>query len=298
MDLGTYRRENVSNVDSLDATNLGRILFDFGLRHMFAYQHELASSCFLACLHYSPYCVLAHACVALCHSPNYNFKGEPYYRSTHHADQVHLDDHEFTFPSQQLAERHSRMAVEKTEELRKIYRNKSGGKKKKGGKARKPPPPAPPKEPGEPQLITDVESQIVAAVRTLTCNPGVDETLADELVGYPYAAAMRKIYSAYQNDAEVVYFFAEALMVLNAWELYEYPTGQPRSKDVLETQKILETALEKHPDHAGLCHMYVHLSEMSSDPGRALSACIPLRSKYVQAFLSSEVYIASTHLFV
>jgi hypothetical protein len=171
------------------------------------------------------------------------------------------------------------MAVEKTEELRKMYRNESNEKKEKGGKAQTPPPSAPPTEPGKPQLITDVESQIVAAVRILTCNPGVDETLADELVGYPYADAMRKMYSMYQNDAEVVYFFAEALMVLNAWELYEYPTGQPRSEDVLETQKILETALEKHPDHAGLCHMYVHLSEMSSDPGRALSACIQLRSK-------------------
>jgi hypothetical protein len=171
------------------------------------------------------------------------------------------------------------MAVKKTEELRKMYRNESDGKKEKGGKARKPPPTAPPTEPGEPQLITDVESQIVTAVRILTCNPGINAKIADELVGYPYAGAMRKIYSMYQNDAEVVYFFAEALMVLNAWELYEYPTGQPRSEDVLEIQRILETALEKHPDHAGLCHMYVHLSEMSSDPGRALSACIPLRSK-------------------
>jgi hypothetical protein len=171
------------------------------------------------------------------------------------------------------------MAVEKTEELRKIHRIKSGGKKKNGGTGRKPPPQEPPKEPRQAQLISDVESHIVAAVRILTCNPGVDETLADELVGYPYADAMRKIYSGYQNDAEVVYFFAEALMVLNAWELYEYPTGQPRSEYVLETEQILETALEKHPDHAGLCHMYVHLCEMSSNPARALSSCIPLRSK-------------------
>jgi hypothetical protein len=277
LDMGSYRREIVSNVDSLDAKNMGRTFFDIGLRHMLAYQHELASSCFLACLHYSPYCVLAHACLALCHSPNYNFKGEPYYNSTDHADQVHLDDHEFAFPSQQLAERHSRMAVEKTEELRKLHTQKSD-ETKKIGKGRKPPPPEP-MEPGQPQMITDVESHIVAAVRILTCNPGVDGALAEELVGHPYADAMRKVYGLYPNDAEVVYFFAESLMVMNAWELYEYPTGQPRSEDVVEIQLILETALEKHPDHAGLCHMYVHLSEMSSDPGRALKACIPLRSK-------------------
>jgi hypothetical protein len=271
LDMGGYRREIVSNVDSLDAKNMGRTFFDIGFRHMLAYQHELASNCFLACLHYSPYCVLAHSCLALCHGPNYNFKGEPYYNSTNHADQVHLDDHEFAFPSQQLAERHSRMAVEKTEELRKLHTQRSGGEKI--------PASSEPMEPGQPQLITDVESQIVAAVRLLTCNPGVDAALADDLVGYPYADAMRKVYSLYPNDAEVAYLFAEALMVIHAWELYEYPTGQARSKDVAEIQLILETALEKHPDHAGLCHLYVHLSEMSSDPGRALNACIPLRSK-------------------
>jgi hypothetical protein len=33
----------------------------------------------------------------------------------------------------------------------------------------------------------------------------------------PYADAIRKVYSLYPNDAEVVYFFAEALMVMNAW---------------------------------------------------------------------------------
>ena len=277
LNMGSYRREIVSNVDSLDSKNMGRTFFDIGLRHMLAFQHELASNCFLACLRYSPYCVLAHACLALCHSPNYNFKGEPYYNSTDHADQVHIDDHEFAFPSQQLAERHSRMAVEKTEELRKLYRQKTGRKKKKS-KGRKQNPPEP-MEPGQPQMITDVESQIVAAVRILTCNPGVDAALAEELVGYPYADAMRKVYSLYPNDAEVVYFFAESLMVRNAWELYEYPTGKPLTEDVVEIGLVLETALEKHPDHAGLCHMYVHLSEMSSDPGRALKACIPLRSK-------------------
>jgi hypothetical protein len=271
LNMGSYRREIVSNVDSLDAKNMGRMFFDIGLRHMLAYQHELASNCFLACLHYSPYCVLAHACLALCHGPNYNFKGEPYYNSTDHADQVHLDDHEFAFPSQQLAERHSRMAVEKIEELRKLHLQKTGGNKT----------PTPPEsmQPGQPQMITDVESQIVAAVRILTCRPGVDAALAEELVGYPYADAMRKVHSSYPNDAEVAYLFAESLMVINAWELYEYPTGKPRSEDVIEIQLTLETALEKHPDHAGLCHMYVHLSEMSSDPGRALKACIPLRSK-------------------
>ena len=281
INLGSYTRENVTNVDSLDDGNRGRAFFDIGVRLMLSYQHELAAKCFLACLHYSSYCVLAHAFVALCHSPNYNFKGEPYYNSTDNPEDAETQDYLFNFPSQYVAERHSRMAMEKAEQLRKIYRQKTGGKKKKGKGRNKAAPQTTPAhhQPGQPQLIRDVEAQMIAAVRILTCNPGLDASLADELAGRPYADAMRKVYEAYPKDAEVTYFFAEGLMVLNAWELYEYPTGKPKTHDVLETRTVLRRALEQHPDHAGLCHLYVHLSEMSSDPGQALSACVPLRDK-------------------
>lgn len=280
INLGNYRRENVTNVDSLDNENRGRAFFDMGLRHAFAYQHELSSKCFLACLHYSPYCVLAHALFAVCHSPNYNFKGKPYYESTNDPDEINLPDQSCVFPSQHVAERHSRMAVEKTEELRKMHRRGGGKKKKKHGRNKAPSSAEPTTtSPGQPQLISPVEAQLIAAVRILTCNPGVNADLADELVGRPYADAMRKVYQAFSDDAEVTYLFAEALMVLNAWELFEYPTGKPKTDDVLETSTVLKNALVKHPKHAGLCHLYVHLSEMSSDPGQALSACLPLRTE-------------------
>lgn len=268
-------------MNSLDPENRGRIFFDVGLRHMLSYQHELASKCFQACLHYSPYCALAHAFVALCHSPNYNFKGEPYYLSTDNPDEIDLADHLCKFPSQHVAERHSRMAVERQEELRKIHRNKSGGGGKKNKKKRNNSNKTKQQqsEGTHPQMISTVESQLIAAIRILTCNPGLEASLADELAGRPYANAMRKVHQRYPEDAEVTYLFAESLMVLNAWELFEYPTGKPKTNDVLETRAVLERALEQHANHAGLCHLYVHLSEMSSDPGQALIACLPLRTE-------------------
>jgi hypothetical protein len=94
---------------------------------------------------------------------------------------------------------------------------------------------------------------------------------------------MRGIYEKYPDDPEVAYCFAEALMVLNAWQLYEYPTGKAVSPDVDETRRVLEKALLLHKDHAGLCHMYVHLSEMSAHPEKALNACAPLRNNFPQA---------------
>jgi hypothetical protein len=275
---------------------------------MLSYQHEMATKCFLACLQIEPHCALAHGLIALCHSPNYNFKGRPYYESTFHPEDAALTDLLCVFPSQQVADRHSKAGVEKVEEIRRLHRknhHKSKGKNKGslstspstkqrrnkangdiaaavgdssdggGGGA----------DDSIPELISDVEAQLLSAIRVLTGCPGVDPDLADETVGRPYAEAMRKLYNRYPNDAEVIYCFAESLMVLNAWQLYEYPSGKPVCDDVEETRAALERALGSpdHVRHAGLCHLYVHLSEMSAHPDLALPACEPLRSLFPHA---------------
>ena len=66
---------------------------------------------------------------------------------------------------------------------------------------------------------------------------------------------------------------------------------------VVHTQKVLEKSLTVHTHHAGLCHMYVHLSEMAADPGKALDACRPLRDQFPDAgHLIHMVRILSTFL--
>jgi hypothetical protein len=72
-------------------------------------------------------------------------------------------------------------------------------------------------------------------------------------------------------------------MVLNAWQLYEYPSGQPLSADVVEISTVLEEALVLHPHHPGLCHLYVHLSEMLTTPQQGLRNCEPLRTSNAHA---------------
>ena len=94
--------------------------------------------------------------------------------------------------------------------------------------------------------------------------PGIQPNEAEKRVGRPYADALAKIYERISSNAEVSYFYAELLMVLNAWKLYEYPTGKPLSSDVYSIEGVLENALELHPEHPGLCHLYVHLCEMST----------------------------------
>jgi hypothetical protein len=311
LDLGNYHRVAVSNVDFHEK---GRYYFDLGLRLMLSYQHEMASRCFFACLQFSPNTALAHGLVALCHSPNYNFKGEAYYESACHFDDVGKFDLQCIFPSQQVAERHSKMAIEKVEELRKLHRSMGGGsggkrKGKKGKKQAKTTVKAAENGAGndgnghgndndndndndngdpdntnhKPDMISDIETQWLVAIRVLTGCPGVDPGLSYETVGRPFADAMRKVYQNFPKDPDIAYCFAESLMVLNAWQLYEYPSGKPVSPDVVETREVLETSLKLHTRHAGLCHMYVHLSEMSAHPELALVACAPLRDQFPAA---------------
>jgi hypothetical protein len=246
IDLGDYVRPNVSNTQN----EKGRRYFDLGLRLMLSYQHEMASKCFLACLEHSPYCVLAHGFLALCHSPNYNFKGDAYYESANHPEDCSVPDLLCTFPSQQVADRHSKAAVDKIEHLRKLYRKGKGGggkgkKKGKGKQQQEQSQQGDGQENGAtttndetPQLVADIEVKLVTAIRTLCCQPGVSPGLSEEMVGRPYADAMRKVYQKYPDDPDVAYCFAESLMVLNAWQLFEYPTGKPVSPDVTECREV------------------------------------------------------------
>ena len=295
LQLGTYQREHVSNLTtntSNTTSNLGRRLFDTGLRLMMSYQHELAALYFQGCAKVNPHVALAHGLIALCHGPNYNFKGEIYYTTANHDNDVHLPDMQCVFPSQQAADRHSAAAMAILEEIQQQQNNgvcennqqssngdvvqrttyticssiqlNEKGKKNQTIVVK--------------EFISDAEEQFLLAVRLLTGTPGVDPKFSDELVGRPYANAMRNVYRKYPDDPEMAYFFAESLMVLNAWKLYKYPSGVALSPDVDEIREVLERALPINPHHPGLLHLYIHLCEMSSQPERALSICEPLRT--------------------
>ncbi|GKY96227.1 hypothetical protein MPSEU_000582600 [Mayamaea pseudoterrestris] len=264
-DLGTYVRKNVTNLDS-DST--ARAYFDLGLRLMFAYQHELAANCFMATVQLAPFCALAHGLIALCHGPNYNFKGEPYYESSFRPNEAGADDASCIFPSQHVASRHSKAAMQVIDSSRDTHQRQ-------------------PDESGavRPNMISESEMQWLQAIHILTSQPGVDPLQATQVVGHGYANAMRLVHQAYPDDADIAFYFAEALMVLNAWRLYEYPSGEPLSPDVDEIRNVLENMLARseHAHHAGLCHLYVHLMEMSAQPELAFLASASLRHEFPDA---------------
>lgn len=95
-----------------------------------------------------------------------------------------------------------------------------------------------------------------------------------------YAQAMEQVYAAHPDDLDVASLYAEALMNLAAWALWDQRTGEPaEGARTIEAREVLEAALaapggRRHP---GLLHMFIHLMEMSGTPEQALPLADALR---------------------
>ncbi len=84
-----------------------------------------------------------------------------------------------------------------------------------------------------------------------------------------YAEAMGRVAREFPTDDHVQVLYAEALMNLQPWDYWEAGGNQPKGRTA-EILAALETVLRRNPDHAGAVHFYIHITEASSDPGRAL----------------------------
>ena len=84
-----------------------------------------------------------------------------------------------------------------------------------------------------------------------------------------YADSMKALSAEHPEDVDAAVLVAEALMDLHPWDFWDLKTGEPRSWTP-EIVSLLESILEKHPDHPMANHLYIHLVEASKEPERAL----------------------------
>lgn len=96
-----------------------------------------------------------------------------------------------------------------------------------------------------------------------------------------HADAMGVAYRDFGNDLDVATLYADSLVSLTAWKLWDLVTGKPRPGTcTLEAKRVLETAL-RHKNafqHPGLLHIYIHLIEMSPTPELGLVPADALRT--------------------
>jgi hypothetical protein len=215
--------------------------FDLGCHWMWGFHMEEAISCFEEALQHQPSFCMAHWGCALAHGSNYNFYGQPY------EDLSSSDLSKDMFPSLMLARTHTEAALQLAQD-------------------------------GQ---CTPIEAALVDAiqVRYEEWQPGRSNAHLEQ----PYAEAMKRAYALFPQDANVACVAAAAVMNLTPWQMWDASSGrdapdsteassgvsQQRAQTML-VKTMLESGLAASPTHVGLCHLYVHLMEMSPDPAAAL----------------------------
>jgi tetratricopeptide (TPR) repeat protein len=91
-----------------------------------------------------------------------------------------------------------------------------------------------------------------------------------------HAAAMREVARHYPNDLDVQTLYAESMMNIHAWKLWN-PDGAP-AEGTADIIKTLKSVLARDPMHMGALHYYVHAVEASPHPEKGIAAAVRLRS--------------------
>jgi tetratricopeptide (TPR) repeat protein len=119
---------------------------------------------------------------------------------------------------------------------------------------------------------TGVEAELIEALARRYAQPQPkDRKPLDEA----YAEAMRKVWQAHPDDADIGALTAEALMDLRPWDQWTHDgKPQPGTDEVLRT---LDAVLAKSPQHPLALHLLIHAVEASSHPERADDAADRLR---------------------
>lgn len=137
---------------------------------------------------------------------------------------------------------------------------------------------------------TEKEKELIKALtKRYAAKPGSSRTHLDSA----YAEAMRGVYKKYPDDVEVGSLFAESLMDIHPWDLWEKSgTAKPWTAEIVTT---LESILKKQPNHAGANHFYIHAVEASKTAERAMASADLLRNLVPGAghlvHMPSHIYI-------
>ncbi len=117
-----------------------------------------------------------------------------------------------------------------------------------------------------------VERALIAALQKRYSDPppAADDAKGQAALDEAYANAMREVARQYPDDNDVQVLFAESMMDLRPWKLWD-PDGKP-APGTEEIVRTLETVLARAPQHPGANHYYIHAVEASPHPERALAA--------------------------
>jgi tetratricopeptide (TPR) repeat protein len=124
-----------------------------------------------------------------------------------------------------------------------------------------------------------VERALIEAIAARYPSPEPAEDLSRWTLAY--AEAMGEVQAAHPDDLDVAALYADAMLNITAWALWDLSSGEPaEGARTLAAKTVLDTALSSPGgmSHPGLLHFYIHLMEMSPAPETALPAADALRA--------------------
>lgn len=139
-----------------------------------------------------------------------------------------------------------------------------------------------------------VESALVDALQYRY--PSDPESQDGQALNEEYAKAMGAVYRRFPDDLDVATLYADALMNITPWDLWDLSSGRPNpNARTLEAKDVLDRALRQGSagTHPGLLHLYIHLMEMSGTPELALQPADRLRGLVPDA---GHLHHMPTHL--
>lgn len=104
-----------------------------------------------------------------------------------------------------------------------------------------------------------------------------------------YHSAMRDLVAHYPDDLDAATFYAESGMDLRPWDLYT-TAGQPHP-GTTEIVSALESVLNRDPMHIGANHFYIHATEASLHPERALISATRLSDMHFEPAAAHLVHM-------
>ncbi|MET7377217.1 hypothetical protein ABZT08_00040 [Streptomyces sp. NPDC005526] len=125
-----------------------------------------------------------------------------------------------------------------------------------------------------------VERALVEALRARYPRAEAEDAEDCSVWNAAYADSMGAVHRLAPDDLDVAALYADALMNLTPWQLWDIRTGSPApGARTPEARAVLEGAMATRAGarHPALLHLYIHLMEMSPSPETALPAADRLR---------------------
>ncbi len=114
-----------------------------------------------------------------------------------------------------------------------------------------------------------VEIALIEAMKERYTN---DSTADQAKLNVRYRNEMKKVFTKYQRDENVSTLYADALMLLHPWDLYDHDY-KPKAWTP-EIVDVLKHSLALNSKQPGANHYFIHCVEASADPGRATASAV------------------------